>query len=333
MEAPADLDEGRALIGGELHILRFRAQPARTCGDRTSERPVPEAARRQSHKRHRLSPYRMDRFRAQLREAGPEFATLVERIPLQHRPPLPADWLRCEMLERHQVLGHAPVRRGSTVLEVGSGAHAISTVPLALAVGADGRVIAVERSRWDRFREMVTVSGLQDRVRPVSCDARGLPLREDSVDLAVCVHGIRSLGPPERLLPVLREMLRVAPRLFLAESLPAATTDAQRAHLAMYDLREEFFEATIGRRDDLHYLPLDRLALLVERAGGAVERSEVLAVDLPHALAYFPRESVRSIQRPEVRDRLLRRWDEANALRERYGTDHPPVGLIDAVRR
>jgi len=236
------------------------------------------------------------------------------------------------MLERLEVLERAGVEAGTSVLEVGSGAHALATVPLAHMVGSSGRVLAIERSRWGQFRDLVMQSGLRDRIRPVACDARWLPLRDDSVDLAVCVHGIRSLGGEESIVRILREMLRVSPRLFIAESLPIARTSAQRSHLAMYDLRHDVFFATSGRRDDLPYASLDRLASLTDRAGGIVDASEALEVNLPHSLAYFPRSLVEAIPAGEVREDLLRRWDEAAENVGKYGEDHPPVGFVLAHR-
>ena len=236
------------------------------------------------------------------------------------------------MLERHEVLRRAPDLAGKTVLEVGSGAHAITTVPLAYRVGDEGRVVAVERSRWGQFRSVVAASGLEDRVRPVAGDARRLPLRSDSAGLAVCVHGIRSLRGDEIIRRVLGEMFRVAPRILLAETLPIARTDAQRAHLAMYNLREDVFAATAGSRDDLHYLPLDRLASLVETAGGVVEQAAILEVDLPHFLAYFPRALAEAIPHPPVREELLRRWDAADGMWRQFGEDHPPVGIVTGRR-
>ncbi len=273
-----------------------------------------------------------DRFDRRLRSADPAFAVVVGRMPLQDRFPLPKDWLRCEVLERHLVLQCARVVPSTRVLEVGSGAHALATIPLAHAVGTNGRLLALERERWGQFGTLVRASGLAERVHPLRGDARQLPLRTDSVDLAVCVHGIRSLGSEEHMIEVFHEMLRASPRIFLSESLPIARSDAQRAHLAMYDLREEVFLETHGRRDDLHYLPLDRLVALAERAGGSVHGSGSLDVDLPHALAYFPRSLVEAIPPGGRREDLLRRWAEAEAMRERYGTDHPPVGWIEATR-
>jgi ubiquinone/menaquinone biosynthesis C-methylase UbiE len=274
----------------------------------------------------------MGHYEAQLGQTDPQFQELLRRIPLQATPPLPSDWLRCEMLERFLVLHQAPLRSGDSVLEVGSGSHAISTVPLAFLVGPEGSVLAIERRRWDRFRTIVVASGLSDRVRAAAGDARQLPVREGAVDLAVCIHGIRSMGDDRSVVGVLREMLRVAPRVVIAETLPIAHTEAQRAHLAMYDLREEVFLASTGHRDDLPYRPLARLVSLVQEAGGAVEASHTMDVDLPHALAYFPRALIESIPSSDLRNGLLPRWDEAEARRLQWGEDHPPVGVIVAAR-
>lgn len=273
------------------------------------------------------------RIENQLKNARPGLADVIGKIPYQSRPPLPPEWLRVEMLERYQVVQHADITPGTTVLEIGAGPHAITTVPLAFLVGPNGRVVAVERSRWDRFQEIVSASGLQGRVRSLAGDARALPLRDDSVDLAVCVHGVRSLGDREDLVPIFREMLRAARRIFIAESLPVGRTAAQRAHLEMYDLRHEVFEAAYGRRDDLPYLPLGSLRALVEDAGGSIESAATVDVDLPHFLAYFPRSIVESIPDGEPRTRLLARWDEANSRSRQNGTDHPPVGVVVAARR
>lgn len=274
----------------------------------------------------------MDRFETQLSKVDPGFAAVLRKVPLQVSPPLPPDWLRCEMLERFQVLQYAGVEKGAKVLEVGSGAHAIATVALAYLVGAQGQVVAVEKERWTHFHKVVSAAAVENRVLALACDARHLPLPSDSLDLATCVHAIRSLKSEATMVEIFREMLRVAPRVFLAESLPIARNDAQRAHLAMYNLRAEIFEATLGAPDDLQYPSLEHLKQLVERAGGSVVESRVLEVDLPHALAYLPREYVERTEDPRKREYLLRRWDEADQLLRKYGTDHPPVGMIVAVR-
>ena len=274
----------------------------------------------------------MNRFDAHLQSVEPGVRDLIGGMPLLSNSPLPPDWARCEMLERFDVLRRAGIEAGDTILEVGSGAHALATVPLAFLAGPSGRVVAAERSRWAPFRTLVGQSGIGDRIGPIGCDARRMPLRDDCVDLAVCIHGVRSLRGEENIVRTFREMLRVSSRLFVAESLPIARTNAQRAHLAMYNLRHEVFFAISGTPDDLPYDPLERLAAFAIRAGGNVETTWTLEVDLPHSLAYFPRSLVETIPAEDVRQELLHRWDEAAESLRRFGEDHPPVGVVVARR-
>ena len=100
----------------------------------------------------------------------------------------------------------------------------------------------------------------------------------------------------------------------------------------MYNLRHEVFGAISGTPDDLPYYPVDRLASLAIHAGGSVETTLTLDVDLPHSLAYFPRSLVENVPDGEVRQELLRRWDEAVESLRRFGEDHPPVGVVVARR-
>jgi precorrin-6B methylase 2 len=262
----------------------------------------------------------------------PGFDELIRRLPVPASPPLAPDWLQSEMRERRELLAEAALVPGSVVLEVGAGGHALATVPIAYVLGPQGAVLAVERARWGHFRPIVAASGLGDRIRALGGDARRLPLRDGAADLALCLHGLRSLRDEEYMVTVFREMLRVAPRLVVVESLPEARTDAQRAHLAMYELREELFEATTGRKDDLRYLPLERVVGLVRRAGGRVTGSRTLELSFPHALAHFPRRMIEGLPPSPRRASLLARWDRASELGRRFGTDHPPVGMVLATR-
>lgn len=269
-----------------------------------------------------------DKFESQLGQVEPGFAAVLARIPLRDDHQLPSDWLHWEMLERYRVVDRAGVEVGTQVLEVGAGGHAIATIPLAHKVGEDGRVVAVERERWTFFRQTVEDAGMSDRVLPVACDARRLPFPSEGFGLAACVHGVRSLRSEAIMVEVFREMLRVAPRLLLAESLPIARNKAQRAHLAMYNLREEIFGEVLGHKDDLHYRPLERLVDMVKEAGGRVVESRIFETGLPHFLAFLPREYVERIEDDTVRMDLLKRWARANGLLEKHGAEHPPVGIL-----
>lgn len=133
------------------------------------------------------------------------------------------------------------------------------------------------------------------------------------------------------MVKVISEMLRVSERVFIAESLPVANNEMQRAHLELYNLREEIFEALFGEKDDLHYPTLEKLKALVEQAGGRVIKSGTFEPKLPHYLAYIPRECVARVEDAEKRTERLRRWEKA------YGkwkavAEHPPVGWLIAKR-
>lgn len=272
------------------------------------------------------------RLLRQLDLERPELRALLARVQPQKTPQLSPEWLRCEMLERVQILRGAHVRPGARVLEVGAGPQAIGTVPLAHFVGGRGAVVAAERERWSRLCEIVDLAGVAGVVRPIACDARWLPLSSDSLDAAYVLHAIRSLGSEEEIGAVFREMLRVAPSIWVAESLPEGRTEAQRAHLAMYRVRSRFFAAADGRPDDRPYLPLEGLVALVEASGGRVLEASTVEIDLPHALAYFPRENLLRVRDPGLRADLERQWDDACRLIAAHGADHPPVGVVSATR-
>ncbi len=252
---------------------------------------------------------------------------VLSKIPLRDESPLPPNWLHVEMLERFRVLQHAPIREGMNVLEIGCGAHALTTVPLAHLVGETGRVVAVDKSRWRFFEEITSVTGVKHRIIPLKLDARELPFPFKAFDLAVLVHGIRSLKNENTMIKVISEMLRVADRVFIAESLPVANNEGQEAHLELYNLREEIFEALFGEKDDLHYPTLEKLMELVEKAGGNVIESGTFEPALPHYLAYIPREYVEGIKDERKRTYLLKMWDKAYE-KWKSGAEHPPVGWL-----
>ena len=210
---------------------------------------------------------------------------------------------------------------------IGCGAHALTTVPLAYLVGETGRVVAVDKSRWRFFEEITSVTRVKHRVIPLKLDARELPFPFKAFDLAVLVHGIRSLKSKNTMIKVISEMLRVSDRVFIAESLPVANNERQKAHLELYNLREEIFEALFGEKDDLHYPTMKELKKLVEKAGGRVIESGTFEPGLPHYLAYIPRKYVEEIKDERKRVDLLKRWDAAYE-KWNSGAEHLPVGWL-----
>ena len=273
-----------------------------------------------------------------LREVDPGFARVLQRIPLgigvrgEWEDYLPPEWLHLEMIERSKLLSHTHIHEGMTLLEIGSGPHALATIPLAYRVGDTGRIIAVDHQRWTYFEEILTAAGLEKRVIPLSVDARQLPFPYACCDLAVIIHGVRSLKRRENIIRILGEMFRVAERIIIAESLPIAKNEMQEAHLEMYLLRQEVFEAVTGEKDDIAYFTLEELEEMILQAGGRIEEARVIDIPLPHYLAFLPRSYLRKIPDRRKREELLERWEKAYEKIRTHGEEHPPVGMITARR-
>ena len=284
-------------------------------------------------------------FKEVLREISPKLKEVIERIPkYQPHPRLPSDWYHWQIIERHTVLKHARLVSGANVLEVGCGPQAIATIPLALMVGERGRVVALDRGRWGLVRsrktgsdfwELMEASGLRNRFIPLQEEARSLPFPYSCFDMAVCIHGIRSFENREVTVHVVKEMLRVSKeRIFLAESSPVARNMAQKAHLTMYNLRRPVFAAlgwvTAG---DIPYFSQEELEEIVREAGAARIETELVDVNMPHHLAWFPLEIIEKIKDRKTREDLKQKWKKATGMLDEYGEEHPPVVIVNAWKR
>ena len=98
---------------------------------------------------------------------------------------------------------------GESVLDVGTGTGE-ALAPLAEAVGDEGRVVGVDiASGMCRVaRETIVDAGVADRATVACADARGLPLRDDTVDAMLASFTLELFDTP-RLGDVLAEWQRV----------------------------------------------------------------------------------------------------------------------------
>ncbi|MGQ4914139.1 MAG: class I SAM-dependent methyltransferase [Candidatus Asgardarchaeia archaeon] len=259
-----------------------------------------------------------------------DFEIILNMIPAIKAPYLPNDWVKVEMRERFLVLKEIGITEGMNVLEVGAGHHALTTIPLAYLVGETGRVIAIEIERLRFFERIVKSTNLRKRIIPLKMDAKKLPFPYRCFDYAVIIHGIRSLKNKENIIRILKEMLRVAKHIAIAETLPIALTKAQEAHLEMYNLRHEVFLHAFGTVEDISYFSLDELVDLVKTAGGKDIKAKMIHPNMPHYLAYFPKKYIERIKDKKVRHMLLEDWEKAFEKIQKYGEEHPPVGLVTA---
>ena len=273
-----------------------------------------------------------------LSELQPELTTVLKRIRVYRpHPRLPLDWFKWQAVERQTVLKYARIPAGANVLEIGCGGQAIATIPLAVLVGDSGRVVAVDRGRWYDFWKLLEASGLKNRVIPLQEDARKLPFPYSCFDLVACIHGIRSFDDNKAILDAVKEMLRVTKeRIFLAESSPIARNMAQKAHIMMYNLRRPTFLA-LGKgystAGDAPYLSQEELVNIVEHAGAARVETELVDLNMPHHLAWFPLEMIEKIKDQKVKDDLKRKWKKAVEMLDEYGEEHPPVIVINAWKK
>ena len=273
-----------------------------------------------------------------LDELQPELTTVLKRIgTYRPHPRLPSDWFRWQAVERQTVLNYAQIPSGANVLEIGCGGQAIATIPLAVSVGERGRVVAVDRGRWNDFWRLVEAGGLKNRVIPLQEDARKLHFPYSCFDLAVCIHGVRSFDGHRAILDAVKEMLRTTKeRIFLAESSPVAKNKAQEAHLMMYNLRRPMFLA-LGKEysaaGDIPYLSQEELVNIVERAGAARIETEIVDLNMPHHLAWFPLEMIEKIKDQNIKENLKRKWRKAAKMLDECGEEHPPVIVINAWKK
>jgi len=265
-----------------------------------------------------------------------ELLTTLKRIgTYQPHPRLPPDWYQWQVAERDMILKHAKIESGVNLLEIGCGPQAIATIPLACLVGEEGRIIALDKGRWGDFWKLIGRGGVKSRVIPLQDDARELPFPYSCFDLSVCIHGIRSFETREACVEAVREMLRVSKeRIFLAESSPIARNMAQKAHIAMYNLRRDVFLAMDrSEAGDIPYFSQKELVKIVKEAGATKIDAKLVEVNMPHHLAWFPPEIFEKIKDKGERESLRRRYMAGERMLNKYGEEHPPVIVINAWKK
>ncbi|WP_005035735.1 class I SAM-dependent methyltransferase [Holophaga foetida] len=112
------------------------------------------------------------------------------------------------------------VRPGDRILEVGPGSG-FFTVPMARALGADGRVFCVELQEavQRRLRRTLERRGLLDIVEVRACGEADLKVKdlEGAMDLVVAIHVLHEMPTPDRAIAQMASVLRPGGRLLVRE--------------------------------------------------------------------------------------------------------------------
>jgi ubiquinone/menaquinone biosynthesis C-methylase UbiE len=150
-----------------------------------------------------------------------------EALPPGHRPHVVPWWLGPllaspvrRLLQNPERLVASLVRPGDKVLEVGPG-MGFFTLPLARAVGEQGRVVCVDvQPRMLRgLSRRLEKRGLAGRVAVRQCSADGLGVSdlEGTMDLVLAIHVVHEMLAPGAALREMARALRSGGRLLLVE--------------------------------------------------------------------------------------------------------------------
>ncbi len=190
----------------------------------------------------------------------------TEALPAGHRPHVVPWWLGPllaspvrRLLQNPERLVAALVGPGDEVLEVGPG-MGFFTLPLARAVGEQGRVVCVDVQprMLQGLSRRLEKRGLADRVTVRQCSADGLGIDDlaGSMDVVLAIHVVHEMRAPAVALQDMARALRSGGRLILVE--PAGHCP-ERVFRAELDWAARAGLARIGDPD--HVRPRDHKAL------------------------------------------------------------------------
>jgi ubiquinone/menaquinone biosynthesis C-methylase UbiE len=123
------------------------------------------------------------------------------------------------------------VKSGGVVLDFGCGSG-IYTIPAAQAVGATGKVYAVDinSTALDRMERKAERSGLRNIVRIDASKDDGIPLDDEAVDFMLLIDVLQKIADKEALLQEAHRLLRpegvllIFPMHLAAEAVEGLTT-------------------------------------------------------------------------------------------------------------
>jgi ubiquinone/menaquinone biosynthesis C-methylase UbiE len=128
--------------------------------------------------------------------------------------------LRRQYLDPGEVLGMYGVSSGMALLDVGCGTG-IFTVEMARMLGDQGHVHAVDIQPFmiERTRARVASAGIEHLVQLHQLGVYDLPLRDDTIDLAILISTLGEILDKPAALSELRRVLKPGARLGVSDEL------------------------------------------------------------------------------------------------------------------
>lgn len=148
--------------------------------------------------------------------------------------------------ERLEIAREMQLKTDDFVLDIGCGRGYFSIAAAKFA----GSVIGVDlmdgggrHDWWKNFSTSMQELHLHHKVSGVKSSAKQLPFRSNSFDVAAAVHSIRNFQDHLTIEATIEEMKRVVRddgSVCVVESLPLARTEAQEAHLQMFNCKVKY---------------------------------------------------------------------------------------------
>ena len=157
-------------------------------------------------------------------------------------------WQADARRKRDWMAPHLP--RGGRLLEIGAGPGSL--------------LDALRRDGFDATGVDIKDTSYRDDLRPVLYDGRRLPFGDDAFDAALLVTTLHHTPDPEAMI---REAMRVAPRVVIIEDIYAGAMQRRLTKIADAVTNLEFFGHPHANRDDAGWTAtFSRLGLAIDHA-------------------------------------------------------------------
>lgn len=235
-------------------------------------------------------------------------------------------------MERMALAQEMQLQKHDRVLDVGCGRGYFSIAAAELSkfvVGLDRMDGFGRHGWWRNFKTSMHELNLPGKVSGIRSDARHIPFKGSSFNVAVAVHSIRNFPNKRCIERTLQEMKRVVAKggnVVIVENLPVARTKAQEAHLRMFRCKVKY---TSG---ELDFLSEGELVDMFHNAGLNEIETKELNYDWNAAPPLFYIDCYLTSLAERERKEAKEAYEKAINMIRKWGETSPPAILVKAIR-